>query len=216
MPTRPTMIIADPHPIVRHGLNECLGSVGGFRIVGFACDAQTAIQQCREHQPRVLLMELEMPGLDPLGAIGDIKSVSPQTAIVIFTGLCRDPLIEDAVGRGVAGYLLKSETLTDLRESLSSVLRGVRVYSKHVADRICHRNGGTGSAGPVTPLASLHPRELEVLRYIGFGFTNAEMAKLMHISIRTVERHVLRLMRSLKIDERTRLTALAHRTGLVR
>lgn len=213
MPTRPTLLIADHHPVVRLGLEDFFGNGSGFRVIASAPNAHAAVQLSREHLPRILLMEVEMPGRDPIGAIADIKNLSPQTHVVIFAARCHDLLIEEALRQGVAGYLLKSDALADLKESLNAVLRGTRVFSKEVAARVSSRDNARADAA--TPLAALHPRELEVLRYIGRGMSNTEMAKVMHISLRTVERHVLRLMRSLKIDERTRLTALAHRSGLV-
>lgn len=212
----PTMVIADDHPVLREGLREYLGGAGGFAVVGTVGDAQSAVNLCRERRPSVLLLDVEMPGRDPLGAIADILSASPGTRIVVFTAFCRDAVIDTAVRSGVAGYLLKSDSPPDILGALARVVRGERVYSKDVQVRLSRAEGAAGRYGPVESLLStLTPRELEVLRYIGKGQDNAEMARAMHLSIRTVERHVLRLMRHLRIDDRTKLTALAHESGLV-
>lgn len=216
MSARPTMIIADDHPILRAGLKEHLGGSGGFNVVGTVGDAQSAVNLCREHRPDVLLLDVEMPGRDALGAMADIKAASPETRIVILTAFCRDAVIDVAVRGGAAGYLLKSDHPPELLAALARIVRGERAYSKDVAARMEDPVRGAGHGEPhATLLSSLSPRELEVLRYIGKGQDNATMAEAMHISIRTVERHVLRLMRHMNINDRTRLTALAHESGLV-
>ncbi|MBN8644548.1 MAG: response regulator transcription factor [Planctomycetes bacterium] len=213
MTTRSTVVIADDHPVLRQGLRAHLETAGGFSVVGCVGDAQSAINLCRERQPDVLLMDVEMPGRDALGAMVDVKSASPCTRIVVLTAFCRDAVIEAAVRGGASGYLLKSDPPETLLKSLALVLIGERVYSEAVADRLAR--GGSARGGARTLLSALTSREIEVLRSIGKGMTNGEMAEAMHLSIRTVERHVLRLMRDLRINDRTRLTALAHESGLV-
>lgn len=215
MTSTPTLVIADDHPLVRDGLVEHFHSSGGFNVVGTASNAQQAVHMCREHHPDVLLLDVEMPGRDALGAMADIKSASPDTRIIVLTAFCRDPVIQVAVRNGAAGYLLKSDHMPDIKKAVLRSLQGERVFSKDVQSRLASSPSSTDSSTAVTLLSTLHPRELEVLRYIGKGLSNSEMAPLMHISIRTVERHVLRLMRDLKIDDRTKLTALAHQSGLV-
>lgn len=211
-----TLVIVDDHPLVRDGLREYFAGLKGYAVVATGGNAHEAVRLCSEHRPAVLLLDVEMPGRDALGAMADIKAASPDTRIVLFTAFCRDAIIEAAVRGGAAGYLLKSDSPEEVRGALARVLQGERVYSKHVAARMTRPDGTAGREGQIlTSISALHPRELEVLRYIGKGMTNAEMAKTMHLSIRTVERHVLRLMRHMQIDDRTKLTALAHTSGLV-
>ena len=211
-----TLVIVDDHPLVRAGLRTYFAGIQGYAVVATGGDAHEAVRLCGEHRPDVLVLDVEMPGRDALGAMADIKATSPGTRIVLFTAFCRDAIIEAAVRGGAAGYLLKSDSPEEVCGALARLLQGKRVYSKAVAARMARPDGTAGPDGQVlTALAALHPRELEVLRYIGKGMTNTEMAKAMHLSIRTVERHVLRLMRHLKIDDRTKLTDLAHTSGLV-
>jgi len=214
MNATPTLIIADDHPLVRDGLLEHFTRDQGFNVLGTANNAPQAVLMCREHHPDVLLLDVEMPGRDSLGAMTDIKSASPDTRIILLTAFCRDPIIQIALRSGIAGYLLKSDQIPDIKKAVLRSLRGERVYSKDVQARITLTQSHD-SSNANTLLSTLHPRELEVLRYIGKGLSNSEMAPIMHISIRTVERHVLRLMRDLKIDDRTKLTVLAHQSGLV-
>lgn len=216
MSVAPKIVIADDHPLLCAGLKEHLSGAGGCVVVGVAGDADGALTLCRLHQPDVLLLDIEMPGRDPLGAMIDILSVSSGTRIVILTAFCRDSLIDVAIRGGAKGYLLKSEAPADLLTAMARVMKGERVFSKRVSARLARadRMARCGD-GVMTKLAALSPRELEVLRYIGQGRDNPDMAKTMHLSIRTVERHVLRLMRDLEINDRTQLTAFAHRSGLV-
>lgn len=217
MSSTPTLVIADDHPLVREGLVEHFrsGGVESFNVVGTASNAQQAVHCCREFHPDVLLLDVEMPGRDALGAMADIKSASPNTRIILLTAFCRDPIIEIALRNGASGYLLKSDQIPEIKKAVYRSLQGERVYSKDVQARMATSHPSHDTTNPATLLSTLHPRELEVLRYIGKGLSNSEMAPLMHISIRTVERHVLRLMRDLKIADRTKLTALAHQSGLV-
>lgn len=140
----PTMVIADDHPLLRDGLKEHFAGDGGFVVLGEVDDAHAAIMQCRQHQPDVLLLDVEMPGRDPLGAMVDIKAAGPKTRIVILTAFCRESVIDVAVRGGAAGYLLKSDAPQDTLAALARVLKGERVYSGDVLARLSRPGRGAG------------------------------------------------------------------------
>ncbi len=208
--------MADDHPILREGLKGYLSSEGGFSVLGAVGDAQSALVLCRRHAPDVLLLDVEMPGRDALGVMGDVRSASPDTRIVILTAFCRDAIIEVAVRGGAAGYLLKSDPPPAILGSISRVLKGERVYSEAVVARLSHNRGDSRRAREgVTPLSALTLREMEVLRYLGRGWDNNHMARVMHLSKRTVERHIFRLMEAMNSHDRAGLAKYAHDNGLV-
>ena len=211
-----SIVIADDHPILREGLSEQLNAEGDFAVLDAVGDAQSAVDACRARQPDALLLDIEMPGRDAIGAMEDVRSCSPDTRVVVLTAYCRHAVIDAAIQAGARGFLLKSDAPSAIVDALRAVTRGETAYSKDVQLRFV-RDGNEYArmCARRTRLSALTPRELEVLRYIGHGQDNAQMAAVMHLSIRTVERHVQRLMQQLGVHDRSRLTALAHESGLV-
>jgi DNA-binding NarL/FixJ family response regulator len=209
------LVIADDHEILRDALTGHAEKIAGFDVVGSVGDAQAAVNICARHRPDLLLLDLEMPGRDALAAIADVRVASPKTRVVVLTAYCRDAFIQLALDSGAAGYLLKTDSPSAIFESLEKVVRGETAYSKPVLERML-QSGATRTENPSrsTRLSELTPRELEVLRYIGRGADNEQMARAMSLSKRTVERHVSRLMDSLAIRDRAGLQRFAHEQKL--
>ena len=209
------LLIADDHEILRNALAETAASSSSFDVVGCVGDAQSAVNACADKRPDILLLDLDMPGRDAIAAISDIRSVSPTTKVVVLTAYCRDAFIQLAVSSGVAGYLLKSDPPRAIFDAISKIASGGTAYSKPVALRISQCGFSRSSEAPgAARLAELTPRELEVLRYIGRGRDNEQMAREMCLSKRTVERHVARLMDAVAIRDRAGLMKLAYEHGI--
>lgn len=212
-----TLAIADDHELLRDAFSGHAARAAGFEVVASVGDAQSAVNFCRgPNPPELLLLDIEMPGRDALAAIADIRAASPRTKVVILTAYCRDSFIQIALQEGVWGYLVKSDPPAVIFEALNTIAQGTRAYSKSVVSRLSR--GGTDRGqprGPATRLSDLTPRELEVLRYIGRGMENEQMARAMSLSKRTVERHVARLMDCLSIRERAGLQSFAYEQGLI-
>lgn len=205
-----TLTIADDHEILRDALASHATTSTDLEVVASVSDAQTAVNACRQHQPDVLLLDIEMPGRDSLASIPDILAASPETKIVILSAYCRDIFIEEALKNKVAGYLVKSDPPSVIFAALKKICDGKAVYSDAVLSRMSKNAKGEAKCDiEVTRLSRLSPREMEVLRYIGRGVDNGEMAKIMFLSKRTVERHVSRLMKSLDIHDRASLQKFA-------
>lgn len=218
---RPTLVIADDHEILRDALAGHAAKNAGFTVVASVGDAQSAVNACHRLRPDILLLDIEMPGRDALAAIADVRAVSPGTRIVILTAYCRDAFIQVALDNGAAGYLLKTEPPPTLFAALERVAAGGTAFSVQVQSRMAQReikavgrDGGAGRDGG-SRIEDLTPRELEVLRYIGRGLDNDQMAEVMTLSKRTVERHIARLMDAVAIRERAGLMKLAYEQGLV-
>jgi len=210
-----TLTIADDHEILRDALSHHAAKTEGFEVVASVGDAQAAVNACHSMKPDLLLLDIEMPGRDALAAITDIRAVSPLTRVVILSAYCRDSFIQTAIENGAVGYLVKSDPPSVIFEALAKIAGGASAYSKSVLSRRSVAGGGRASNhSGSTRLADLAPRELEVLRYIGRGMSNDQMAKVMFLSKRTVERHVARLMDSLDIRDRAGLHKFASDEGL--
>lgn len=211
-----SVVIADDHEILRDALATHIARRAGLSVVASVGDAQSAVNACRQHQPDLLLLDIEMPGRDALAAMSDIRASSPDTRIVILTAYCRDSFINISRNNGAVGYLLKSDPPSAIVSSLERIATGGSdVFSRSVQQRVSLREVKPGIA-PRRPsrIDDLTPRELEVLRYIGQGLDNDTMAKTMSLSKRTVERHVARLMDVVAIRERAGLMKLAYESGL--
>ena len=210
-----TLVIADDHEVLREALSRGVAKRAGFEVVGSVGDAQGAVRACARAQPDVLIMDIEMPGRDALAAIKDIKAVSPKTKVVILTAHCRDVFIDLAISNGVAGYLLKSASSSAIADALMRIAKGEVVFAKPVLSRMSQDDSGrTGRSERSTRLSKLTPREFEVLRYIGKGLDNEQMARAMSLSKRTVERHLARLKESIGIRDRPALQNFAQEQQL--
>lgn len=207
------IVIADDHELLRDVLSRYAEQVAGFQVVGSVADAQAAINACRVLMPDVLLLDIEMPGRDSLSAIRDVRAVSSATRVVMLTGHCRDGYIRLAINNGASGYLMKSESANEIFHAIERILAGEIVFSKIVLSRVQVVNQDH-SHGPADCPDWLTPREIEVLRGIGQGLDNHQLAEAMSISVRTVERHVSRLMDAVGIRDRARLVKYAYEHGL--
>ncbi len=213
MNQRPRLVIADDHELLRDALAAYAANKGGLEVVASVGDAQSAIVACAERRPDILIIDIEMPGRDSIAAITDVKAVSPATRVVVLTAYCKEAMIVAALRNGAAGYVLKTEPPSEIFAALKRVLGGETVLSKQ-AQRLLPPSGKHGEP-PASLLSTLTPRELEVLRSIGRGCDNAQMAEAMHLSKSTVERHVERLMNSVNIHTRAGLVKFAYDQGLV-
>lgn len=213
MSTRPRLVIADDHELLRDALAAYALNKGGLEVVASVGDAQSAIIACAERRPDNLVIDIEMPGRDSIAAIADIKAASPSTRVVVLSAYCKEAMIVAALRNGAAGYVLKTEPPAEIFAALKRVLSGETVLSQQ-AQRLVPAGGRRGEA-PATLLSTLTPRELEVLRSIGRGCDNNQMAEAMHLSKSTVERHIERLMNTVGIHTRAGLVKLAYDQGLV-
>jgi len=209
MPT--TVVIADDHPLFRDAVRDVMVRRLGYRVVGSVGNAHAAFLACQAEKPDILVLELDMPGRDAIATLTDIRWASPHTSVVILTGRKHDSLIQASLEQKVVAYLLKSDSTESLVAAFEQVAKGKRVFSANVQDRFAKtRSCKSGQAIEATRHSKLSPRQNEVLRYIGRGMDNSEMARVMILSKRTVERHVSRLMDSLDIRDRAELQLFAN------
>ena len=204
------VLLIDDHAMLREALQLVFDRTPGFKVVGAAGDAQSGISIAEREHPNVVLMDIEMPGLDPFAAAERIRSILPDTALVFLSAHVTDRFLRRALDLGAKGYLTKRESPQSLVEAVRRVAAGEEVFSGEVADRMHPKpTGDLRTRGD-----SLSPREQEVLRYVAMGHTKRSIAELMGLSIKTVEGHTDHLMKKLDIHNKVDLARYAIREGL--
>jgi DNA-binding NarL/FixJ family response regulator len=203
------IVIADDHPVFRAGLQGLLSGQEDFQLVGEAANGREAVNMVRLAAPDVLLVDLQMPELDGLHAIREIRSVAPQTHILVLTTYDSDGDILRAVEAGATGYLLKDTPREELFKAIRATARGESVLSPTVASKLVGR-----ARAPVD--RSLSARELEVLRLVARGTSNKIIGKELRISEATVKTHLLHIFAKLSVDDRTAAVTAAMERGMLR
>lgn len=207
MPIR--VLIVDDHSIVRQGLRIFLEMDADLAIVGEAADGATAVQMARELQPDVVLMDLLMPIMDGVTATSAIRSSLPDAQVIALTSALENNMVVRAVQAGAIGYLLKDTDAPKLREAIKAAAAGHVQFSPGAAAALVHE-----IRLPHSP-ERLTDREVEVLRLLGAGHSNKEIARLLGIGETTVKTHVKNIMGKLDVPSRTQAALYAVRTGLV-
>lgn len=211
------VLIADDHPVVRDGLLAVLETQADFDVVGVAQDGDDALQKTLKLLPDVVLMDLEMPGLDGVEAIRRINSEKLGTYAIVFTAFDTDERIIGALQAGARGYLLKGAARDDIFRAIRTVHGGGSLIEPVVMDRVMARLNGDTSPDPNQALPEpLTERETEVLHLVAQGKPNKEIAADLFITERTVKFYVSAILGKLNATNRTEAVAIAAQRGLVK
>jgi DNA-binding NarL/FixJ family response regulator len=206
------LLIADDHPVVRDGLAAILGTQVDFEVVGSAGTGEEAVRCALEIEPDVVLMDLEMPGLDGAEAIRRLRAARPGTRVIVFTAFDTDDRIMEAVRAGAQGYLLKGAPREEIFDAVRVVHAGGSLLQPVVAHKLLRQVSG----GPGVPEhIDFTEREARVLRLLARGLQNKQIASELGITERTAKFHVGRIMHKLGAANRTEAVTLAARQGLV-
>ena len=207
---RVTLVLADDHVVVRAGLRLILENAG-IAVLAEAQDAEGAVRMVRGHKPEVLLLDINMPGdLGALDAIPLALDASPQTRICVLTGETDADIARRALDAGASGYVLKLAENADVVTAIQQVASGQTYLHPSVGVELAAMLSGRRRDED-----EMSPREIEVLRLLALGHTNAEMADQLHLSARTVETHRARIMRKLGRRSRAELVRYALDRGLL-
>jgi DNA-binding NarL/FixJ family response regulator len=214
----PQVVIADDQTLVRSGFRMILGAAG-IPVVAEAADGAEAVAAALKHRPDVLLMDIRMPGMDGLEATRRILG-SPGTGgcrIVILTTFDLDQYVYAALTAGASGFLLKDISPEHLIAAVQTVRSGDALLAPSITRRLVERFAPRAAASEAVhhDLSELTPRELEVLRLVGRGLSNAELAAELTLSEATVKTHVARIFAKLQLRDRVQAVVLAYETGLV-
>ena len=207
MPPPVRVLLADDHPIVRSGLRHELDQAGDLLVVAEMSRVCAILDRVRQEGPDVAVLGVEFPDGNGIEACRQIKTGCPQTAVLIFTAFDQDTYLAQAWAAGAAGYLVKGVDLDVVIEAIRRVARGEQTYTPEQLQRSREWQERVHK-----PLQSLTARETEVLKLMADALTNAEIAKRLHVSLKTVETHVQQVRRKLGLE--TRRDAIAWATHI--
>jgi DNA-binding NarL/FixJ family response regulator len=190
------VLVVDDHPLFRDGLTGLLATVEDVVVVGAAPSGEEAVRLCAELVPDVVLMDLTMPGMSGLEATRRIVRGHPTTAVLVLTMVDDDAAVTTALQVGARGYLLKGVVQEEVLAAVRTVADGGAVFGKGVASQLL-------SGGRQRYDMALSPRESEVLSLLAEGRSNAEIARELAISVKTVQNHVARILQKLQVSDRT-------------
>jgi two-component system, NarL family, response regulator NreC len=202
------IVLADDHAVVRSGLRMLLDSEHDFEVVAEASDIESTRRYVSGHRPRVLVLDLNMPGGSSLEAIPKLRQDAPDTQIVVLTMQQEPAFAREALSAGALGYVLKEAADDELVEAVRRAAIGESYLNPRLGARIA-------SEPPPGPPDDLSEREVDVLRLIALGHTNAEIAEQLYLSVRTVETHRAHIQRKLRLATRAELVGYALERGLI-
>jgi NarL family two-component system response regulator LiaR len=206
------VLIADDHAVVRQGLRTFLELQEDIEVVADVADGEAALRAAVEHEPDVVLMDLVMPGMGGVEAIGALREVRPEARVLVLTSFLDDEKLFPAVRAGAAGYLLKDVEPAELVRAIRTVDAGEALLHPAVAARLMEEFAETER--PVAEEA-LTAREREVLELIARGLPNKLIARDLQIAEKTVKTHVSSILSKLGLTDRTQAALYAVRRGMV-
>ena len=208
------VLVVDDHLIVREGLSLILETADGIDLAGEAADGAEAVRQCHDLHPDVVLMDLRMPGMDGLTAIGLLRQQMPEIAVIILTTYDEDDLMVRGLQAGARGFLLKDTDRATLLDAIRAAARGQTLLSPDVMQRVLAHSATTPPAAAGGPL-DLTDRELEVLIAAAAGQRNKEIARDLGITERTVKAHLTSIYNKFGVDSRAAAVAVAAQRDLL-
>ncbi len=203
------MLIVDDHPVVRAGIRGMLAGEEDIDVVGEATNGQEAVDLAGDLDPHVVLMDLNMPGVDGIAAAKALRTSLPETHVLVLTTYDTDADISSAIDAGAVGYVLKDAPREELLHAIRQAAKGESVLSPSVAAKVMGRLRSGGQE-------SLSPRELEVLEQVARGATNQEIAWHLHVSQATVKTHLIHIFDKLGVSDRTAAATRALEQGIIR
>ena len=211
-----TLVLADDQHMVRNGLRVILDAEPDITVVAEAQDGQEAIDLVREHLPTVALLDIRMPNVDGLEAARRIVDLDAGTRVLMLTTFDADEYVYEALRAGASGFLLKDAPADQLITAVRVLARGDALIDPTITQRLISRFALAARSPHVAPpaLEELTPRELDVLRLVARGLSNAEIARELVIEENTVKTHVSRILTKLGLRDRVQAVVLAYESGL--
>jgi DNA-binding NarL/FixJ family response regulator len=210
------VMLADDHALLREGLAQIIASQPDFDVVGQAADGLEAVVKAQELRPALILMDVQMPGMDGLEATRQIKQMLPETTIVVLTVREDDERLFTALKNGAQGYLLKDIRSQDMLAMLRGAMRGEAALSPSLAGRVLTEFRRISHFGnPEGEESALTDREQQVLAQVARGATDKEVAEALTISLNTVKTHMRNILAKLQVSTRREAARVAKTKGIV-
>ena len=201
-----SVLVVDDHPMFRRGVVGLLDSVAATIVVGEAGSGEEAVALATQLRPRVVLMDLNLPGMTGVEATARVIRASPDTMVLVLTMVEDDAAVVAALGAGARGYVLKGAGQEELLSAISAAASGAAVFGAAVAARLLHSLASASreakAAPPAVVAAGLSDREAEVLRLMADGMDNVRIARQLDLSVKTVQNHVSRVLAKLQARDR--------------
>jgi DNA-binding NarL/FixJ family response regulator len=204
------VLVVDDHPVVREGLVSVLEDQPEIEVVGSLDSAEQAVAQIGRLRPDIVLLDLELPGMDGVTAIPRLLAAHPSAGVIVFTAYDTEERVLGALRAGARGYLLKGASGQEIAQAIRAVEAGGSHLAPRVASTVLAQVKGARTRAP-----ELSPREREVLHLVADGLPTKQIARALNITERTVKFHVASLMRKLDADNRAQMVAVAAQRGLL-
>jgi len=210
------VILADDQPLVRAGLRMLIEQTPGIDVAGEAGTGAEAVQRVRDADPDVVVMDIRMPGMDGIEATQLITAGDARARVLVLTTFDDDDYVYGALRAGASGFLVKDMSLEDILTAIRVVAAGDAIIAPGVTRRLIAQFASQSRPGPrFRELTGITDREREVLRQVGLGMSNAEIAAALYISVGTTKTHVARLLAKLGARDRVQLVITAYEAGLL-
>lgn len=208
------VIVADDHPVVRQGLITLLGSLPGVEVIGEAADGLEAVRLCERHQPDVVVMDLNMPGLDGIEATRRVIAANPHIGVLVLTMFDDDTSLFASLRAGARGYILKGSDQADIARALTACGRGEAIFGPAMATRVLEFFSGVTQHAAAPAFPELTDREREILELIAGGANYARIAQRLGISVKTVRNHSSNIFTKMHVTDRAQAIIKARQEGL--
>ena len=211
------VVLADDEAMVRAGLRLLVDGEADLEVVGEAVDGEDAVRTVERTRPDVVLMDIRMPRMNGLDAAREVLALDPAPRVLVLTTFDEDEVVDEALRRGVTGFLLKSSPPEEMVAAIRRASSGQGVIDPSVVPGVISRFANAPVVRrPAAELARLTPRETDVLRLVGRGYSNAEIAAELYLGETTVKTHLGRVLDKLDLRDRPRAIAFAYESGLLR
>ena len=210
------IVLVDDHAVLRAGLTALLNAEADMEIVGEAGDGAASLRVVADHQPDVILLDINMPNMSGLEALAPLRQVAPQSRILVLTMHDDQTYLRQVLSQGGAGYVLKQAADSELLTAIRTVYHGgAFLHPAHAQALLATPTAAGIPNGTQDDLSLLSEREVEVLKYIALGHSNKEIAELLYLSVKTVETYKTRIMEKLDVKSRAALVRFALKQGLL-
>jgi DNA-binding NarL/FixJ family response regulator len=208
------VLLVDDHPVVRRGLAALLATLPGIEVVGEAGDGASAVKEAQLSQPDVVVMDVQMPGLDGVEATKALAAAVPSAAVLVLTMFEDAQSVVMALRAGAKGYLLKGADQDEIVRAIRAVAAGDTVLGNPVAAQLVDRLDGHGTPSEPAPFADLTRRETEILDRIAAGHSNTDIASGLGLAAKTVSNHISAIFAKLRVASRAEAIVRAREAGL--
>lgn len=209
------VLIVDDHPVFRFGLRSLISSIPEMEVIAEATSGEAAIEEAKQLEPDIILMDINMPGINGIEATRRILAANPEIGILILTMFENDSVFE-AIQAGARGYILKGADPVETLRAIQAVINGEAIFSSKVADRLIDFISDKKENGSSVILPELTDREREVLDWMARGLTNTAISEKLFLSPKTVRNHVSNVFAKLQVADRTQAVIKARDAGLGR